>query len=195
MQYLMIIACGVALGGVILSLTPGTWFDRTIQYALLIATIIASLPLSAIKHKWLKSLIGLLLFLSIVPSFLGYIAISNPYFRAHQPSYAATCLFLSSNVADETFIGASDGTLKYYLFPKFKAPHYYVRPYVDEITKLKDVTVENIASIYKYKLNILGLKEKTLLPDSKLWLNVDDELYLKYSLIYSNGANHIAGNT
>lgn len=195
MQYLMTLACGIALGGIILSLTPGTWFDRTIQYALLIAVVIASLPLSNIKRKRFKSLIGFLLFLSIVPSFLGYVAISNPYFRAHQPSYAVACQFLSSNVVDETSMGAPDGTLKYYLFPKFEKPSSYVHIYVDEIARLKDVTPENVLSIYKYKLNIISLKEKTLLPDSRLWLDVDNNLYLGHSLIYSNGANHIAVKT
>jgi hypothetical protein len=195
MQHLMILACGVALGGLTLSLTPGTWFDRTIQYALLIAVAIASLPLSNIRRKRFESLIEFLLFLSIVPSFLGYVAISNPYFRAHQPSYAAACQFLSSNVVVETSIGAPDGTLKYYLFPKFEKLSRYVHFYVDEIVRLKDVTPESVLSIYRYKLNIVSLKEKTLLPDSRLWLNVDNNLYLGYSLIYSNGANHIAVKT
>jgi hypothetical protein len=195
MQHLMILACGVVLGGLTLALTPGTWFDRTIQYALLIAVAIASLPLSNIRRKRFESLIEFLLFLSIVPSFLGYVAISNPYFRAHQPSYAAACQFLSSNVVVETSIGAPDGTLKYYLFPKFEKPSRYVHFYVDEIVRLKDVTPESVLSIYRYKLNIVSLKEKTLLPDSRLWLNVDNNLHLGYSLIYSNGANHVAVKT
>jgi hypothetical protein len=195
MQHLMIVACGVVLGGIILSSTPGTWIDRTILFALLIAAVIASLPLSNIKRKCFQSLIGFLLFLSIVPSFLGYVAISNPYFRAHQPSYATACQFLSSNVADETSIGAPDGTLSYYLFPKFGKPFSYVHIYVDEIVRLKDVTPENVLSIYRYKLNIVSLKEKTLLPDSGLWLNVDNNLNLGHSLIYSTGTNHIAVKT
>jgi hypothetical protein len=91
-------------------------------------------------------------------------------------------------------MGAPDGTLKYYLFPKFEKPSSYVHIYVDEIARLKDVTPENVLSIYKYKLNIISLKEKTLLPDSRLWLDVDNNLYLGHSLIYSNGANHIAVN-
>jgi len=190
-KYLVIIVLGVFLAGIILIATPGGWFDRTVMFGLIVAALMASFSLPSPKRKLLSQSTIFLLFLSLVPSFLGFVALGNPYLKAYLPSYDNALKFTASHITKITHVGAV-GMLSYHLFPDIDNPSEYVHLFVDSMSSIRNLTPENIFLVYnRYPLNIVSLKERAFLPSDKLWKEVDRLLSLNYSVVYSNKVNYI----